>query len=260
MFDLFSRPPVPYDLRATLMGITLLVCGSVSAEQPLQFNQHIRPVLAQNCFVCHGLDAGSRKADLRLDDRSIAIDMSAIEPGKPDQSELIARVESADPETVMPPPDSGHKLSAEEIKLLRQWITQGAKYEKHWSFTPPVKVELPKTQAVWSSHPIDRFVLKRIEAVGFSPSQEADRLQLLRRLSLDLTGLPPSIVSPSMARATSQPFCEKSARGRMSFSLTGPCPSSINSTVNSRSATFLSFHLPPGGLGCVWIRSAVTVW
>jgi len=197
MCDLFSHPAFPYDLRAALMIMTLLVSGSVSgsirAEEPLQYNQHIRPILAQNCFVCHGLDAGSRKADLRLDDRSIAIEMSAIEPAKPDQSELIARVESHDPDMVMPPPDSGHKLSTEEIKLLREWITQGARYEKHWSFTPPAKVEPPQTQAVWSSDPIDRFVLKRLEAVGLRPSQKAEQLQLFRRLSLDLTGLPPSV-------------------------------------------------------------------
>ncbi len=163
-----------------------------TADEPLQYNRHIRPILAEHCFACHGPDSDSREADLRLDDRSIAISTGAIDPGKPNQSELIVRVESDDPETVMPPPDSGDKLSAEEIKLLRKWITQRAKYEKHWSFTPPVKVEPPKTQAVWSSHPIDRFVLKRLESAGLRPNQEAERLRLLRRLSLDLTGLPPS--------------------------------------------------------------------
>ncbi|MCP4506569.1 MAG: DUF1549 domain-containing protein, partial [Fuerstiella sp.] len=177
-----------------LLVLTVPAFGdSATSADEANFNRDIRPILARNCLVCHGLDAGSRKADLRLDNRTMAVDMSAIEPGKPDQSELIVRVESDDAETLMPPPDSGQELSAEEIKLLRTWITQGARYEEHWSFAPPVKVAPPRTQVVWSSHPIDRFVLKRLESAGLRPNQESEQLQLLRRLSLDLTGLPPSL-------------------------------------------------------------------
>jgi len=171
----------------------LLIGNSACAEQPLGYNQRIRPVLAKNCFACHGLDEGFRKADLRLDDRSIAIEMGAIEPGKPDHSELMARIESDDPTTIMPPPDSGHKLTAAEIKLLREWITQGAEYEQHWSFTVPVKTEPPHTESAWPSAPIDRFILRRLAAAELEPNPAAERLQLLRRLSLDLTGLPPSL-------------------------------------------------------------------
>ena len=192
MHNLTSRALLKYDLLAALT-VTLLLCGTVHAQQPLKYSQHIRPVLAKNCFACHGMDEGSRQADLRLDDRTTAIEMGAIEPGKPDSSELIARIESDNTDTVMPPPDSGHQLTAEEIKLLRKWIAEGAKYEKHWSFNPPVKIELPKTESAWSSHPIDRFVLKRLESAGLKPNQEAEQLRLIRRLSLDLTGLPPTL-------------------------------------------------------------------
>ncbi len=161
--------------------------------EEVNFNRDIRVILAKNCLACHGLDEDARKADLRLDDRSVAIEAGAITPGETDQSELIARIESDDPDTVMPPPDSGHEISAEEIKLLRQWIAEGANYEKHWSFTSPVKVNPPAVPASDASHPIDRFVLTRLEAAGLQPNQQADRLRLLRRLSLDLTGLPPSV-------------------------------------------------------------------
>ncbi len=200
MRDYFLSARIRCDSRTAMMVITLLVSVPIShsicaqqAVQPVQYNQHVRPVLAENCFACHGLDETAREADLRLDSRAVAIEMGAIKPGDPDHSELIARVESDDPESVMPPPESGHKLSVQEIELLRRWITQGAKYEKHWSFTPPVKTKPSSSQAVRSSHPIDGFVLKRLEAVGLRPNQEAGRLQLLRRLSLDLTGLPPSM-------------------------------------------------------------------
>lgn len=193
MHDSFSRLRLPYDFRTAMMVIVLLLSAPISAEQPVRYNQSIRPILAKNCFACHGLDEAAREADLQLDVRELAIEAGALEPGGPDRSELIARIESHDPGLVMPPPDSGHKLSEQEKKLLRQWITQGANYEQHWSFIPPAKTESPGSQADRMSHPIDRFVLKGLRAVGLSPNPEADRLQLLRRLSLDLTGLPPTI-------------------------------------------------------------------
>lgn len=186
----------PLGLRvvfAALIAITTQVCDLAGAEQSLRYSQHIRPILAKNCFACHGLDEAAREADLRLDNQSSAIEMNAIDPGDPGQSELMRRVESGDVDLLMPPADSGHKLSIEEIELLRRWITQGAKYEKHWSFAPPVKVVPPESAAGWSSDPVDRFIFRQVEAVGLVPNPEADRLQLLRRLSLDLTGLPPTI-------------------------------------------------------------------
>ena len=125
-------------LKASFDPTQMVITESTGKE--VSFNRDIRPILATNCFACHGLDEDAREAELRLDDRTSAIDAEAITPGKPDESELIARIESDDPETKMPPPDSGHELSAEQIKLLRRWITQGAGYQQHWSFTPPVKV------------------------------------------------------------------------------------------------------------------------
>lgn len=215
MCEFRTRSAVLYGFRAVLVITTLLVCGSVSAEESVTFNRQIRPILASKCFACHGLDASSRKAELRLDDRSSAIQMKAIVPGNPDQSELIARAESDDPDTVMPPPDSGHKLSVTDIALLRKWIGQGAKYEKHWSFTSPVKVEPPETQADWSSHPIDRFVMKQLEAAGLKPNSESERLRLLRRLSLDLTGLPPSVADADAFLADQSTYAYETAVDRL---------------------------------------------
>lgn len=181
-------------LLMALPPYAVFACAdSVNAEDEVKFNRDIRPILARNCLACHGLDAGVREADLRLDERRVAVEMGAIEPGKPKESELILRVESDDSDTVMPPPGSGHKLNAEEINLLRRWITEGANYEKHWSFTPPVKTEPRSSQGNWSSDPVDLLILERLEAAGMTPNPEAQRLQLLRRLSLDLTGLPPSL-------------------------------------------------------------------
>ncbi|MEK6237861.1 MAG: DUF1549 domain-containing protein, partial [Planctomycetales bacterium] len=202
-------------ISALLASPMLALEDSAIAADETNFNRDIRPILAENCFACHGRDAGSRKADLRLDDRRIAVAADAIKPGKPSQSELIARVESDDPDAIMPPPDSGHKLSAEEIKRLRQWITQGAKYEKHWSFRPPVKVKPPITQRPWSSHPIDHFILKRLESAGLRPNQEADRLRLLRRLSLDLTGLPPSVEEADAFLADQSPEAHETVVDRL---------------------------------------------
>ena len=182
--------------RSLLMSLAFAALFSLP-ESPLQaveadYSRDVRPILAKHCFACHGLDPEARQADLRLDDRAWAIESAAVVPGKPDQSELIARLESADPDTVMPPPDAGSQLSVEQIQLLREWIRQGAEYETHWSFTPPVQVTPPAAE-YGASHPIDRFVLQRLQSVGLSPSPAADRLRLLRRLSLDLTGLPPTV-------------------------------------------------------------------
>ena len=215
MCEILQTSHISRQLCGAVIATVLLGIDFVGAQEPPQFNRDIRPILARNCFACHGLDESSRKADLRLDSRSAAIDMSAIEPGKPDQSELIARVESDDPDAVMPPADSGHQLSRQEIKLLRQWIKQGAEYETHWSFKPPVKIEPPKTKTEWSLLPIDRFVLSRLEAEGLSPNQESKRLQLLRRLSLDLTGLPPSIEEADAFMADQSPDAYESAVDRL---------------------------------------------
>ena len=188
------------NLPLVLLSATFLAFCSISgqlaspafAEQPPQFNRDIRPVLAKNCFACHGQDESSREAGLRLDNRSTAIEANAIALGKPDQSELILRIESEDPASMMPPPGSGRQLTTAEVVMLRRWITEGANYERHWSFEPPAQKEPPQTKSQWSTQPIDRFILSRLEAMGLKPNEEENRLQLIRRLSLDITGLPPS--------------------------------------------------------------------
>lgn len=168
------------------------------AEDPkVDFNRDIRPILAKNCFACHGPDRESREADLRLDTAKGATEehdgRRAIVPGKPDSSELIARIESFDPDQAMPPLASGGELTEAEKKLLRVWIASGAEYKVHWSFVVPRKAPLPKvSQAKWPTHPLDHFVLAKLEEAKLSPTEAADRYHLIRRLSLDLTGLPPT--------------------------------------------------------------------
>jgi len=169
-----------------------LVAQAASADSPLQYNRDIRPILAENCFTCHGPDSAARKADLRLDRREAAMDMGAIVPGDPDESELLRRVASDDPEEQMPPATTKMHLTAEQQDLLRKWIAAGAQYQPHWSMIAPVRPLLPAVKnAEWPRNPIDNFILARLEAAGLQPAPEADRRTLARRVSLDLTGLPP---------------------------------------------------------------------
>ena len=172
--------------------ITLFLGTNVGAQQSVRYNRHVRPIFADRCFKCHGRDEKNRQAELRLDVREEAIKL-AIVPGQADQSELISRL-SADGDERMPPVDS-HKrpLDQQQIKILRQWINEGALYEPHWAFVPPVRPVLPRVEdASWVRNSLDRFVLARLENKGLRPSPEADRHTLIRRVSLDLTGLPPT--------------------------------------------------------------------
>ncbi len=165
--------------------------AEISADQ-LGYNRQIRPILADNCFPCHGPDSAARKADLRLDQREAAIDSGALVPGDADNSELMRRIMSDDPDYRMPPPSTKKVLTDEQKALLRTWIEQGAHYEPHWSLIPPVRPEPPRVKnEAWVRNPIDAFILARLEAVGLEPAPEADRYTLARRVSLDLTGLPP---------------------------------------------------------------------
>jgi hypothetical protein len=173
---------------------------SIQAAVPEQvsFNQHVRPILSGNCFYCHGPDPKHREADLRLDVRDGAtVDLggyAAIVPGKPDESALLKRVSSHDPDEMMPPPASKKPhLTDEQIAILRRWIEQGAVYEGHWAFLPLASSEPPAVKnTAWPSNPIDRFILARLEAEGIAPSPEAEAATLIRRVSLDLTGLLPT--------------------------------------------------------------------
>ncbi len=200
------RPALGRLLLASVLGsagVLMLLRADVPpaarAEAPpakpaIDFTRQVRPILAENCFACHGPDDKARKAKLRLDTKEGALGHAgAIVPGKPDESELIARVTSKEADQVMPPPKSGKKLTAEQIALLRKWIDAGAPWSEHWAFVPPKRAPLPKVKDVaWSQEPLDRFILARLEAVGLKPSPEADRVALLRRVTFDLTGLPPT--------------------------------------------------------------------
>ncbi len=162
----------------------------------------VRRILSQNCFACHGPDAKERKSgkkSLRLDlPESAKAEQSsgqrAIVPGAPEKSELVARITATNPDDLMPPPDTGKKLSAQEIGLLKKWIKQGAEYSQHWSYVKPVRATLPKVGGKsWPKNAIDHFVLARLEREKLKPALEADPAALLRRATLDLTGLPPSL-------------------------------------------------------------------
>lgn len=180
-----------------LGGMTFLASGSASASEPVGFNRDIRPILSGHCFQCHGPDQNQRKAGVRLDVREQALTKAEsgeapLVPGRPDESELVRRILSDDPGEVMPPPSADKALSAAQKELLRRWVAEGAPYEKHWAFLPPQRREPPPVQdTAWPRNAIDRFVLARLEKEGLHPSPEAEHAALLRRLSLDLTGLPP---------------------------------------------------------------------
>ena len=166
--------------------------GADLAGRSVEFNRDVRPILSAKCFQCHGPDANSRKADLRLDRRDDAL--AAIEPGQPGDSELVRRISSNDPEEQMPPAKFGKTLTPAEITLLKEWIQQGAPWQKHWSLIPPVRSAVPQVKDSAGTHnAVDHFIRARLETEGLSPSPPAERTTLIRRLSFDLLGLPPAI-------------------------------------------------------------------
>ena len=159
----------------------------------VQYNRDIRPILNDNCFACHGQDVNKRAADLRLDVRENALEKNAVVPGKPDESTMLLRILSTDENEVMPPPSSHKTLTQEQRDLIRMWIAEGAEYQGHWAYLAPAKPELPQVRnSGWVRNPIDRFVLAELERRGVEPTPEADLRTLLRRVCLDLTGLPPT--------------------------------------------------------------------
>ena len=175
-------------LPVVLLGA--VACGASAAD--VAFNDDIRSILVENCFSCHGADSAGRKAELRLDLRDEAVESGAIVPGDPDSSVMLDRIFSDDPEEVMPPPALKKVLTAEQKELLKRWIAEGAEYQAHWSFIPPARPDPPAVKGEsWVRNPIDRFILARLEGAGLTPAPEADRRTLARRVSLDLTGLPP---------------------------------------------------------------------
>lgn len=160
-------------------------------EGPILFNEHVRPILSEHCYACHGPDSSSRKADLRLDTREGAA--AVIKPGDVADSELVSRILHDDPDEVMPPPDSHKVLKPEHKQILGRWIAQGAEWEEHWAFNPPARPADPKLAklADWVKNPIDNFVLAKLLEIGLAPNEEAQRHDLARRAALDITGLPP---------------------------------------------------------------------
>ena len=183
-----------------LFGVVLVAAAGVCrAAAPVDFARDVRPILSDRCFSCHGPDESTRMAGLRLDTESGAKtargQRTPVVPGNPEASELLHRVAPTQPARRMPPPYSDRKpLTAAEVATLRAWIEQGAKWQSHWSFTAPVRPGVPTVRnAGWVRNPIDSFILARLEKEGLAPSPEADRARLLRRVSFDLTGLPPSL-------------------------------------------------------------------
>ena len=174
-----------------LLLLSLLPFALTAAETPLAFNRDIRPILSENCFSCHGFDEKSRKAKLRLDLPEEAMrerkDGTPIVPGDLAKSEVWQRIISEDPDDVMPPPKSHLKLSAQDKATIKAWIQQGAKYESHWAFAAPKETPAPA-----AGHPIDAFISDTLKKKGLTPTATADRSTLIRRVTLDLTGLPPS--------------------------------------------------------------------
>jgi len=175
--------------------------GADNLPEEISFNFHVKPILSDKCYACHGPDANKRKAGLRLDVEDAAKSELSENPGKfaiiPNESgksELISRIYTEDESEMMPPPDSHLKLTDQEKNILKKWIEEGAEFEQHWAFIPAKKSELPKVRnQEWPKNEIDYFILNKIEKVGFDPSKLAPKEKLIRRLSLDLTGLPPTI-------------------------------------------------------------------
>ena len=180
-----------------LLPIAALTASALHAQE-ISYNRDIRPILSENCFSCHGPDKSARKADRRLDtadgSRAEIDGVRAIVPGDLAKSDAVVRIESHDADEKMPPPKSDKKLKPEQIALIKKWIAQGAKYEPHWSFIAPQKPALPGVRGQESGvrNPIDAFILARLEKDGLKPSPEADKPTLIRRVTFDLTGLPPT--------------------------------------------------------------------
>ena len=191
-------------MRKPLLALMpFFLSAAHAAEETVQFNRDIRPIVAENCFHCHGPDPGTRKAGLRLDteagffaarvDKKGKEEPPTIIKGKADQSTLYQRMLSTDEDEIMHPPETHKKLKHAEIALVRRWIEQGAPWQPHWSLVAPQKAPLPKTSDDnWAKNPIDQFVRAKLDAAGRKPAPEADAATLIRRVSLDVTGLPPS--------------------------------------------------------------------
>lgn len=188
-------------LSFILTLVASFAVAHANGQDQVDFQRDIRPLLSDRCFKCHGPDGEARQAELRLDEKESAFrnaesgsDLRLLEPQHPDRSELYLRINSADADLQMPPPDSKLKLSPNEIAMIRRWIEQGAAWSEHWSFTPVQEVALPEVKRKdWPRNPVDFFILAKLEQVGFAPADGAVREKLIRRVTFDLTGLPPTL-------------------------------------------------------------------
>ena len=195
-----GRLALPLTLAALLTGGLLHGSGGTASggERTVDFSREVRPILSDNCFPCHGPDEAERQMDLRLDTKQgafgeLVLGGFAIVPGKPEESELFVRISSEYEDERMPPSDTGKSLSPEQIETLRLWIANGAPWEEHWAYRTPTRPAPPEvSREGWPRNPIDRFILARLEEEALEPTAEADPATLLRRVTLDLTGLPPT--------------------------------------------------------------------
>lgn len=177
----------------TLCIVMAAPADAWAVDDAIAFGRDVQPILARRCFACHGPDEENREADLRIDSLESIIDNGLLVPGEPDESELLRRVLSDDPDERMPPPDADERLTEQEQQVLREWIAEGAAYSPHWAFVAPVKPRTPDSaEDDWPRNEIDHFVLARLRENGLHPAPEADRYALVRRVYLDLIGLPPT--------------------------------------------------------------------
>ena len=197
----FSTALIILALSGFWQGCSQLPSDESALPDIVDYNFHVKPILSDRCYTCHGPDANTREADLRLDtpDGFYALlgedqNRQAIVPKKPNRSELIRRIHTTNPDDVMPPPESNLYLSDYEKALLERWIRQGASWKPHWAFAPPILPKIPRARPTkWANNPIDRFVLARLNKEGLAPSPRASKELLLRRVTFDLTGLPPTL-------------------------------------------------------------------
>ncbi|MEO8075153.1 MAG: DUF1553 domain-containing protein [Acidobacteriota bacterium] len=192
-----ARGTCAVTLAAAAFALFMAAAPAVLARAqtpPISFNREILPILSNNCFACHGPDEKKRETKFHFDTREGAlVKKGVIEPGHADDSLLIEKITDPNPKERMAPPESGHTLTAKQIDQLRRWIDEGAKWDTHWAYVPPVRTNPPDvSQTAWVRNPIDRYILARLDREGLKPSPEADRTTLLRRVTYDLTGLPPT--------------------------------------------------------------------
>lgn len=182
---------MPIRFGFVVIAVAIVPAAGTAQQPKIDFNRDVRPILSNKCFTCHGPDEKERKARLRLDNRDGAIE-SAVVPGKPDESELIRRLTTTEADEKMPPAKSGKTLSPRDVQVLTQWVKEGANYATHWAYVKPTRPPVPQVR-VPIRNPIDAFIQYRLQQDGLGLQPEADRYALVRRVSLDLTGLPPTI-------------------------------------------------------------------